>query len=215
MVVSCLRRSCVAWLADQHVRVPSLISAIAHDGPIEPCVCIAKSYVAASHRAARGSACSTSPTSLVTSFFTTAVSRTCCQSRLSSGSPAQADHVARSCRAAVMAPHSVLATTPRKLPRRTTFTKPGTLLTDASSTLCSAAPMAGGRTTRPCSMPGTRTFCMKVNRPVDRKSTRLNSSHLVISYAVFCLKKKKKKKTNAQLHRSNHNHSISQTLSLY
>src|ERR1022692_4783705 len=28
--------------------------------------------------------------------------------------------------------------------------------------------------------------------PTDRKSTRLNSSHLVISYAVFCLKKKKK-----------------------
>src|SRR5256885_7865333 len=27
---------------------------------------------------------------------------------------------------------------------------------------------------------------------MDRKSTRLNSSHLVISYAVFCLKKKKK-----------------------
>src|SRR2546426_3668779 len=33
----------------------------------------------------------------------------------------------------------------------------------------------------------------------DRKSTRLNSSHLVISYAVFCLKKKKKKKTLNQL----------------
>src|SRR5262245_62413910 len=30
--------------------------------------------------------------------------------------------------------------------------------------------------------------------PADRKSTRLNSSHLGISYAVFCLKKKKKKK---------------------
>src|SRR3989454_3939628 len=28
---------------------------------------------------------------------------------------------------------------------------------------------------------------------LDRKSTRLNSSHLVISYAVFCLKKKKEK----------------------
>src|SRR5260221_10818719 len=28
----------------------------------------------------------------------------------------------------------------------------------------------------------------------DRKSTRLNSSHTVISYAVFCLKKKKKKR---------------------
>src|SRR5438034_7893394 len=30
--------------------------------------------------------------------------------------------------------------------------------------------------------------------PKDRKSTRLNSSHTVISYAVFCLKKKKKKR---------------------
>src|SRR5256885_6603913 len=30
---------------------------------------------------------------------------------------------------------------------------------------------------------------------VDRKSTRLNSSHLVISYAVFCLKKKKNQAT--------------------
>src|SRR5206468_6148307 len=30
-------------------------------------------------------------------------------------------------------------------------------------------------------------------RPADRKSTRLNSSHDQISYAVFCLKKKKKK----------------------
>src|SRR6266702_8710750 len=28
-------------------------------------------------------------------------------------------------------------------------------------------------------------------RPLDRKSTRLNSSHVAISYAVFCLKKKK------------------------
>src|SRR5206468_11902578 len=32
-------------------------------------------------------------------------------------------------------------------------------------------------------------------RPQDRKSTRLNSSHDQISYAVFCLKKKKKNKT--------------------
>src|SRR5256885_7709345 len=31
----------------------------------------------------------------------------------------------------------------------------------------------------------------------DRKSTRLNSSHLVISYAVFCLKKKKQLTTTA------------------
>src|SRR2546426_6895113 len=32
----------------------------------------------------------------------------------------------------------------------------------------------------------------------DRKSTRLNSSHLVISYAVFCLKKKKKRTKHQQ-----------------
>src|SRR5258707_10773373 len=34
---------------------------------------------------------------------------------------------------------------------------------------------------------------------LDRKSTRLNSSHANISYAVFCLKKKKKKMKNTQL----------------
>src|SRR5689334_24160767 len=33
--------------------------------------------------------------------------------------------------------------------------------------------------------------------PPDRKSTRLNSSHSSISYAVFCLKKKKNKKTKS------------------
>src|SRR2546426_6081684 len=33
---------------------------------------------------------------------------------------------------------------------------------------------------------------MRASTPRDRKSTRLNSSHLVISYAVFCLKKKKR-----------------------
>src|SRR5258705_7603694 len=36
---------------------------------------------------------------------------------------------------------------------------------------------------------------------LDRKSTRLNSSHLGISYAVFCLKKKKKKKRDQPRHR--------------
>src|SRR5207248_10460657 len=34
----------------------------------------------------------------------------------------------------------------------------------------------------------------RISDPQDRKSTRLNSSHRTISYAVFCLKKKKKKK---------------------
>src|SRR5437660_5041258 len=38
----------------------------------------------------------------------------------------------------------------------------------------------------------------------DRKSTRLNSSHVAISYAVFCLKKKKKNKTNKNMMRKKH-----------
>src|SRR5438132_5694353 len=37
--------------------------------------------------------------------------------------------------------------------------------------------------------------CMLQEFALDRKSTRLNSSHTVISYAVFCLKKKNKEKT--------------------
>src|SRR5256885_6343111 len=41
----------------------------------------------------------------------------------------------------------------------------------------------------------TRRICRSAFS--DRKSTRLNSSHLVISYAVFCLKKKKKKGKHA------------------
>src|SRR5689334_23767685 len=44
--------------------------------------------------------------------------------------------------------------------------------------------------------PGTRRF---LEEDQDRKSTRLNSSHSSISYAVFCLKKKKKKKKNKQI----------------
>src|SRR5204862_1160191 len=40
---------------------------------------------------------------------------------------------------------------------------------------------------------------------LDRKSTRLNSSHVEISYAVFCLKKKKnKQKTNAHKRKKKH-----------
>src|SRR5205807_6088260 len=44
-----------------------------------------------------------------------------------------------------------------------------------------------------CAQLGCRERRRRSRLPlVDRKSTRLNSSHLVISYAVFCLKKKKK-----------------------
>src|SRR5688572_32498935 len=40
---------------------------------------------------------------------------------------------------------------------------------------------------------------------LDRKSTRLNSSHSQISYAVFCLKKKKKKKKKRKIKAKNNN----------
>src|SRR5205085_2436542 len=60
------------------------------------------------------------------------------------------------------------------------------------------------RTVRvPCHQVGTLAAIERVRgelsvqngrEPTDRKSTRLNSSHSQISYAVFCLKKKKKKK---------------------
>src|SRR5438067_13856524 len=39
-------------------------------------------------------------------------------------------------------------------------------------------------------------YSSTARQPQDRKSTRLNSSHVSISYAVFCLKKKKKKIIN-------------------
>src|SRR3712207_7224125 len=41
-----------------------------------------------------------------------------------------------------------------------------------------------------------------LTQPGDRKSTRLNSSHANISYAVFCLKKKKKKISHTDLYLS-------------
>src|SRR5439155_22149586 len=41
--------------------------------------------------------------------------------------------------------------------------------------------------------------CFETQLKADRKSTRLNSSHVAISYAVFCLKKKKKKSADYEL----------------
>src|SRR3712207_9401559 len=46
----------------------------------------------------------------------------------------------------------------------------------------------------PSTSPRLRTSCLRpTDSSTDRKSTRLNSSHANISYAVFCLKKKKQK----------------------
>src|SRR3712207_7271892 len=49
---------------------------------------------------------------------------------------------------------------------------------------------------------GSRVWNNRSRTPTcaDRKSTRLNSSHANISYAVFCLKKKKKKSISYQTH---------------
>src|SRR6266481_6804036 len=69
----------------------------------------------------------------------------------------------------------------RRPPRSTLF--PYTTLFRS----CRSSPVAGETWHRPA--PGRAG----TQRPQDRKSTRLNSSHSSISYAVFCLKKKKKK----------------------
>src|SRR5690554_7735408 len=52
------------------------------------------------------------------------------------------------------------------------------------------------RLKRSRSLAGPRLVEREAER--DRKSTRLNSSHVRISYAVFCLKKKKEKKNSTQ-----------------
>src|SRR5690349_24809509 len=43
-----------------------------------------------------------------------------------------------------------------------------------------------------------------IQQQIDRKSTRLNSSHVEISYAVFCLKKKKQLQPELEIHARQH-----------
>src|SRR5256885_3733967 len=62
----------------------------------------------------------------------------------------------------------------------------------ADAIACTHSPVqAPTLVTYPARRPRVSTLCA-TRAMSDRKSTRLNSSHLVISYAVFCLKKKKK-----------------------
>src|SRR5256885_11919524 len=85
-------------------------------------------------------------------------------------------------------PYTTLFRSPSPLPRSTC-----SLCAPARSTISSPV-----RPWRPPSSPAAATE--------DRKSTRLNSSHLVISYAVFCLKKKKLAHTSTELTLHDHTH---------
>src|SRR5690348_17520475 len=84
----------------------------------------------------------------------------------------------------------------RRPPRSTLF--PYTTLFRSTSFL-TIYDLGNGKMTR---YPTSQNNFHTTTLPLDRKSTRLNSSHPSISYAVFCLKKKKKtqkitlKKTN-------------------
>src|SRR5438874_6327720 len=51
-------------------------------------------------------------------------------------------------------------------------------------------------------------FETEMSGDTDRKSTRLNSSHVEISYAVFCLKKKKQKKTTLVQNSKSNRHEV-------
>src|SRR5205807_2847661 len=70
---------------------------------------------------------------------------------------------------------------------------------------------------RPCSASWSRRRCPRASglepgASRDRKSTRLNSSHLVISYAVFCLKKKKNNNNKKTNNKFNYHHKQSKRI---
>src|SRR2546422_2559663 len=84
----------------------------------------------------------------------------------------------------------------RRPPRSTLFPYTTLFRSHARSRACGAP---GGR--RPVRVDGRRRRAHHAaDGDGDRKSTRLNSSHGYISYAVFCLKKKKKKKRKCDIY---------------
>src|SRR2546426_6623663 len=78
----------------------------------------------------------------------------------------------------------------RRPPRSTLF--PYTTLFRSRPESPAAAAIVRSLVERGCEIGLHGSFATSDRPDLDRKSTRLNSSHLVISYAVFCLKKKKK-----------------------
>src|SRR5947209_12081041 len=95
----------------------------------------------------------------------------------------------------------------RRPPRSTLFpyttlfrSEPGTLKRFVEADVPGDADLIGGHP----ALEEVREFLRvlqfhKTERVLDRKSTRLNSSHANISYAVFCLKKKKKNKQQYEI----------------
>src|SRR5699024_12747160 len=83
-------------------------------------------------------------------------------------------------------PISLICTAPWSLPPRDLH---GTWFHAFARPIRARPPRASGRGP-PAAGPGQRTGSARGSDARDRKSTRLNSSHVSISYAVFCLKKK-------------------------
>src|SRR5256885_11605492 len=86
----------------------------------------------------------------------------------------------------------------RRPPRSTLF--PYTTLFRSRSALVGDRLLRAGAVDGHALAPARGGSDLRARGHGDRKSTRLNSSHLVISYAVFCLKKKKKKIERIQDH---------------
>src|SRR5206468_8060090 len=80
-------------------------------------------------------------------------------------------------------PYTTLFRSPKRFERET----------DAAREVLQGATMAARSRPRRYIIFGVNPPCRAIHARTDRKSTRLNSSHDQISYAVFCLKKKKTK----------------------
>src|SRR5688572_32521444 len=85
----------------------------------------------------------------------------------------------------------------RRPPRSTLF--PYTTLFRSAAAPFARRRRSGRRAGRDRGGDAPRPSPRTARRRPDRKSTRLNSSHSQISYAVFCLKKKKKKNTHTTI----------------
>src|SRR3989440_3192331 len=85
----------------------------------------------------------------------------------------------------------------------------------AATASCSSLSVGAGRCDAWSASTSRRRSSMRTGARLDRKSTRLNSSHDQISYAVFCLKKKKKTVHCQQERTSKHLNSSNDQISHY